>query len=179
VERYVVHKRIAREKRNFVKANYSMTPTIYLIHGFIGSGKTTFAKQLEDKTKAKRFTPDEIITKRYGDNLTLEKIKEANVKVKNEIWQKVKELIASNADVILDYGFWKKEQRQEITRKAKEIGGRPIFYEVLCDPETMKYRALNRNSANDLYIDEERYNLYLKRFEPMEYNEDRITVHTD
>ena len=34
-------------------------PNVYLICGFIGAGKTTFAKKLEEKTGAVKITKDE------------------------------------------------------------------------------------------------------------------------
>jgi len=34
-------------------------PIVYVICGFIGAGKTTFAKKLEEKTGAVRITKDE------------------------------------------------------------------------------------------------------------------------
>jgi predicted kinase len=34
-------------------------PIVYIICGFIGAGKTTFAKKLEKKTGAVRITKDE------------------------------------------------------------------------------------------------------------------------
>jgi predicted kinase len=37
-------------------------PIVYLICGFIGAGKTTFAKKLEEKTGAVRITKDGIFS---------------------------------------------------------------------------------------------------------------------
>ena len=41
---------------------------IHLIHGFIGFGKTTLAKQLEKSLPAIRFTHDEVMLSKYGRN---------------------------------------------------------------------------------------------------------------
>lgn len=41
-------------------------PAIHLICGFIGFGKTTYAKRLEQELPAVRFTHDEIMCARYG-----------------------------------------------------------------------------------------------------------------
>lgn len=41
-------------------------PTIHLMTGFIGFGKTTIAKELEQNIPAVRFTHDEIMFERYG-----------------------------------------------------------------------------------------------------------------
>jgi len=150
--------------------------TIYIMHGFIGAGKTTFAKRLEKETGAKRFTPDEIIAKRYGKNLSLEKIRSANLTVKAEIWKKVEIAIQQERDVILDYGLWKKQQRTDLIQKIQKLGGKPIIYEITCDPVIMKQRALKRDKDGDIAITSERYDMYSQRFEPMDKDEKRITV---
>jgi 5'-methylthioadenosine phosphorylase len=149
---------------------------VYIIHGFVGAGKTTFAKRLERETSAKRFTPDEIIVKRYGKNLSVEEIRNANLAVKEEIYKEVETAIQEARDVILDYGLWKKQQRIELIQKVQKLGGKPIVYEVICDPIIMKQRALERNEDGDIAITPERYDMYYKRFEPMDKNEERITV---
>ena len=40
--------------------------TAHLVHGFLGVGKTTFAKQLERSLPAIRFTHDEWLARFYG-----------------------------------------------------------------------------------------------------------------
>ena len=152
---------------------------VYIIHGFIRAGKTTFAKKLERETEAKRFTPDEIIAKRYGINLSVEEIRNANLTIKDKIWKEVKISIQNNQGVIMDYGLWKKQQRVDLIDKIKKLGGEPIVYEVLCEPALMKQRALQRNNDGDITITSERYDMYYQRFEPMSDNEERIMINTN
>lgn len=153
--------------------------TVYIIHGFIGAGKTIFAKKLEKETDAKRFTPDEIIAKRYGKNLSVEEIRNANLSVKDEIWKEVKDLIQHGQDVIMDYGLWKKQQRIDMVNKVQELGGKAVIYEMACNPLLMKQRALQRTNDGDTAITSERYDMYYQRFEPMGEGEERITIYTD
>jgi len=42
-------------------------PLAHIIIGFIGSGKTTFAKKLEEETGAIRFTKDEWMVRVFGN----------------------------------------------------------------------------------------------------------------
>lgn len=152
-------------------------PKAYIMHGFIGSGKTTVAKRLEKTTGAKRFTPDEIISERYGRNLTnADEIREANIKVKTEIWEEVKTLISEGRDVILDYGLWKKEPRDKVINDVRSLGATPIVYEVLCENNIMRERALSRDDDGNNKITPELYDSYYSRLEPMDYNEEKITV---
>jgi len=149
---------------------------VYIMHGFIGSGKTSFAKRLEEETGAKRFTPDKVIAERYGTDLSMQEIRESNLKVKAEIWNDVKSLIKSNQDIILDYGLWKKEQRVSLINEVKQLGAEPIMYEIICDKSLMKTRALKRNSSGNNQISEELYDTYFQRFEPMSEDEERVTI---
>ncbi len=47
-------------------------PIVYLICGFIGAGKTTFAKKLEEKTGAVRITKDEWSIRLIGNDPTID-----------------------------------------------------------------------------------------------------------
>ena len=60
-------------------------PTLYLIHGYIASGKTTYAKKLEGATNAIRFTLDEWIVHFYGDNPPIDRFDQYESDVKNMI----------------------------------------------------------------------------------------------
>jgi predicted kinase len=43
-------------------------PTVHLIHGYLGTGKTTRAKKLAEEVKGVRFNPDEWMVRLYGDD---------------------------------------------------------------------------------------------------------------
>jgi hypothetical protein len=42
--------------------------TAHLLFGFLGSGKTTLAKELEERHRAMRFTPDEWMARLFGED---------------------------------------------------------------------------------------------------------------
>jgi predicted kinase len=44
------------------------TATAFLIHGYLGAGKTTLARRLEVEQAAIRFTHDEWMRSLYGDD---------------------------------------------------------------------------------------------------------------
>jgi len=140
--------------------------TIHLMVGFIGFGKTTIAKELEKSLPAVRFTHDEIMFERYGRNpddfRTKYKI------VDDEIRSQAEKIIKSGRDIILDYGFWSHEQREEFYEWAKNITDDVVFHIVECDLETAKKRVLERtkNDENALMIDEGIFDILLKQYEP-------------
>ena len=142
-------------------------PTICLMCGFLGFGKTTYAKKLEQKLPAVRFTHDEIMCRRYGrspDNFE-EKYRE----IDNFIRLQTQIAITNGQHVILDYGFWTKEKRKEYYDWAKSLTPNVHFYATLCDIETARKRILERtqNNPQELFIDENCFNQLLPTYEPI------------
>jgi predicted kinase len=77
--------------------------------------------------------------------------------------------LAAGINVIIDEGFWVKEQRDEIRNKVDNVGAVPKFYYIEVPFEIMKARTLERseNPPVDSYIiDEESFNHYWKFFQP-------------
>ena len=73
----------------------SKMPTAHLIHGFLGAGKTTFARQLECNIPAIRFAHDEWVTHFYGNNPPAEHFADFCRRVSEqveEIWLRCLEL---------------------------------------------------------------------------------------
>lgn len=88
-------------------------PAIHLICGFIGFGKTTYAKRLEQELPAVRFTHDEIMCARYGRSP--EDFPEKYKLTDKEIRRDAAAEISRGHNVILDYGFWSKKNGRPIT----------------------------------------------------------------
>lgn len=145
-------------------------PIAYVICGFIGAGKTTFARKLEKQTGAIRITKDEWIIKIFGNKITSDKnfeVFDKNItKLATDIAFKI---LKAGSDVIIDEGFWVKSQRNDIKKKILQIGAKPIFYYVECSINKMKERVINRSknpSIDSFEINEEMFDKYLKYWEP-------------
>jgi AAA domain len=83
-------------------------PIVYLICGFIGAGKTTFAKKLEGKTGAVRITKDEWSIRLIGNDPTIDGYKEWDHKICGLSRDVAFQLAEKGIDVIIDEGFWEK-----------------------------------------------------------------------
>jgi predicted kinase len=154
-------------------------PTIHLLCGRIGSGKTTFAKRLEREAPAVRLTHDEWIVKLYGPNPPAELYREYFVRVENQIWELAEAIVRAGADVILDFGFWSRESRNAARDRTHDAGAVARFYSMSCPRQIALDRTMLRSKnppADSLWIDRAAYEKLDALFEPMEDDEDFVTV---
>ena len=150
-------------------------PIAHIIIGFIGSGKTTFARKLEKETSAIRFTKDEWMVRVFGNTPPQEKFAEYDNKMAYLATDMALKCLKAGIDVIIDEGFWTKEHRDEIRNKVKNAGAIPITYYLEVPFEIMKARTLKRSEnppGDSFYIDEEAFNQYWKHFQPPDQDEE-------
>lgn len=150
-------------------------PVAYIIIGFIGSGKTTFARKLETETGAVRFTKDEWMVRVFGNTPPKDKFEEYDNKMTSLARDMAIKCLKAGISVIIDEGFWEKEQRDEISEKVKSAGAIPKLYYLEVPFEIMKARTLKRTEnppVDSFTIDEEAFNYYWKFFQPPSKNEE-------
>ena len=104
--------------------------TLHLIVGLPCSGKTTLARQLETKYSALRLTTDEwhirLFGQDYGDNMTASdeaKHDSRHALVESIMWDVAARVLVLGVDVILDFGFWVRSERDEFRSRAQHLGG--------------------------------------------------------
>lgn len=144
--------------------------TLHLIHGFIGSGKTTFAKRLERKTGALRLTQDEWMVALHGINPPMEKFAEYEARVRIMLWQWTLAALEDGRDVIQDAGCWSRAGRDDIRQQAARLGFKVKLYSARCSRDEMLKRTLARTAAlpaGTLVIDENAFNVLWPKFEPL------------
>ena len=144
-------------------------PLAHIIIGFIGSGKTTFARKLEKETGAVRFTKDEWIVRVFGNIPPKDKFEEYDNRVTTLATDMALKCLEAGTDVIIDEGFWVKEHRDAISEKVKNVGAIPKLYYIEAPFEIMKARTLKRSEnppIDSFTIDEEAFNHYWKFFRP-------------
>jgi predicted kinase len=154
-------------------------PTAHLVHGFVCAGKTTLARRLERQFRAVRFTHDEWMNRLYGPNPPAEQFAELYAQVDALIWQCAKQVLACGVDVILDHGFWSRESRDEARSRLEELGARAVLYNVTCPEDVMRRRLAvrtNRLPEDSLWINEQAFELFKRRFEPLAADEARVLV---
>ena len=154
-------------------------PIVYVICGFIGAGKTTFAKQLEKTTGAVRITKDEWLIRLIGNDPTIDGFAEYDNKI-CELSRDVAFYLAEKGiDVIIDEGFWAREQRVELKRRIEAIGAKEVLYYVEVPIETIRDRVVERNNnltGDSFNIGREMLDHYLKYWQPPSNDEDYVFV---
>lgn len=119
---------------------------VILICGKICSGKSTYAEQMRVQNHAALLSVDEITLALFGQHCG-DKHDDYVERTQNYLFDKSLELIETGINVVLDWGFWMKEERDY----AREFyNGRNIeceFHYIDISDETWKARLMKRNSA--------------------------------
>ncbi len=117
--------------------------TLHLMVGLPCSGKTTLAKQLEHDLPALRLTPDEWMLKVVED--AYDEPKRAIVEAM--LWEIAARVLTLGSDVVLDYGFWSKQERDDFRQQAAAVGASMKIH-FLDVPREELHRRLSARNAN-------------------------------
>lgn len=152
-------------------------PTIHFMHGFIGSGKTTIAKKLEQELPAIRFNNDELMVALYGRHVPEYKFKTFYQRIDKLIWNLTKKMVELGNDVIIDLGFWSRGARDYARKRAKDMGADFKFYNIYTPFDKALERTLKRTeNQSEIFIDENCFNERKKQFEPMSEDEEFVLI---
>jgi predicted kinase len=157
------------------------TRTAHLIHGYLGAGKTTFAKRLAAELGAVRYSPDALMVARYGHDPPESHFGSYLAAIRAEVDEEWPRTLASGRDVVLDFGFWTRSRRDGVRSRALAAGARTLLYCVRCSEETARKRcrARNQDLGESLYIADETFDILKPSFEPLAPDEPFELIDTD
>ena len=155
-------------------------PLAFLLHGYLGVGKTTLARRLEAEHAAIRFTHDEWMRALYGSDPPEALFGEYARRVSGVIeaaWTRCLEL---RLNVVLDFGFWSRSERDRTRALIAQLGGECRLYRVTCPDEIARQRIGGRNEdlGASLFIAPATYDALKARFEPLGPDERAIEMVT-
>ena len=155
--------------------------TAHLVHGYLGAGKTTFAKELAERIGALRYSPDELMVARYGHDPPERHFGEYLELVYAEINAEWPLMLSAGRDVVLDFGFWTRAWRDAARARAATVGAGTKIYFVSCSEATARERCLRRNEnpEGSLIVSENTFDVLKSRFEPLGPDEPFELVETD
>lgn len=149
--------------------------TVHLLCGLPGCGKTTWAKRLAADTGATMLSHDAEMIARHGVNPPLADFARFAAEVSEALWRRAEAELGAGRDVILDWGFWTRAEREAARARAAGIGGRSVLHVVECPDAVAKQRTLARSEIADgaaLLINAEAWDVFRSRFEPPGDDED-------
>src|SRR6516225_7036882 len=118
-------------------------PTLFLMCGLPGAGKTTLAKQLERDRRALRFTPDDWIETLGID--PYDQPKRADIEKLQ--WQLAQRALALGVDVVIDFGVWQRKEREEFRARAAALGARTELHFLDVAREELLARLATRETS--------------------------------
>ena len=154
---------------------------VTLIAGKICSGKSTLAEKLRMEKRAVILSVDEITLSIFGQHIG-EKHDEVVESLQKYLFQKSLELIECGINVILDWGFWQRQERNEARDFYSARNIETDFYYIDIPEEEWKKRVQKRNrdvSENNLsayFVDENLRIKFSNLFEPPTEDEDMIHI---
>jgi predicted kinase len=157
-----------------------MPPVVYLLCGLTGSGKTTYARRLEAGGAVRLSVDEEVYARhgRYGVDYSMDQYFDRERPVAEELRRRLVELVESGRDVVLDYGLWRRSDRDAYKRLVEAHGGRWRLLYFKVDREVLSQRLAERNrrdDANALAVTPSALADFIARFdEPREEGEELI-----
>jgi predicted kinase len=117
---------------------------LIIVCGLPGSGKTTYAKQLQASLRAIRLCPDE-----WMDALSLDIWDERRrEKIEGLQWQLAQQLLALGLTVIIEWGTWVSSERDALRLRARELGASVELHYLSAPVDVLLDRLQRRGVEN-------------------------------
>lgn len=158
-------------------------PRVVLVCGVAGSGKTTYAQQLEAQGCVRLSVDEEIWHRfgRYGIDYSPEEYPRLSQEAEDVVRQRLVDLVAQGRDVVVDLSFWRRASRDEYKQLIEAAGGRWRLVYLQVSRDVLRQRLTERAhrfDANAAFaVTDDTLNAYLAGFEaPNGEGEEIITT---
>ena len=145
--------------------------------GKIGCGKTYYANRLKEQEHAVILSTDEV-TYDLTNNQQGDGYDEFAIRVNLYLRKKAVEIVNAGCTVILDWGFWTKENRKEIKRYGENNGVLVEMHYIDIDDKTWyeniekrNNEVISGNGGSSFYVNEGLLNKVSSLFEIPEKEE--------
>lgn len=150
-----------------------------LIVGNVGAGKSTYAQKLVHTQNAYVFAVDEWMSNLYRADLPEDDAYEWSLvrleRIEAQMLVEALKLIERNIQVVLDLGFFGREQRDRIMNFLLEHNKNPVIHYLDVDKETRWERVNQRNTQKtdtfQFHVSRETFEFCETIFEPLHTDE--------
>jgi predicted kinase len=118
-------------------------PTLFVMVGLPGAGKTSRAKEIENESGALRLTPDEWMIPLFGEPMADGK---RFVLEGRFVWVAMRGL-RIGINVVLDFGVWMKEERSALRFLARQAGADCRLVYLPIDEAEQRRRIVGRTDT--------------------------------
>ena len=120
--------------------------TLHLMVGLPCSGKTTLARELEQELPALRLNLDEWHIRLFGQDAEEPEHDARHSLIEAILWNIASRVLELGTNVILDYGFWAREEREDYRLRAKQLGASSEVHYLDVPADELMRRLEKRNS---------------------------------
>ncbi len=120
--------------------------TLHLMVGLPCSGKTSLAQKLEYERSALRLTPDEWQLRLFGQDAEEPEHDARHALIEALLWEVASRALVLGTNVILDFGFWAREEREDYRARAKQLGARSEVHFLDVPADELLRRLARRNA---------------------------------
>jgi len=111
------------------------------------SGKTTLAQKLEHELPALRLNLDEWHIPLFGQEAEAPEHDARHSLIEALLWNIAKRALELGTNVILDYGLWAREEREDYRLRAKQLGASSEVHYLDVPEDELLRRLEKRNSG--------------------------------
>jgi hypothetical protein len=126
------------------------------------------ARRIEQERSALRLTPDEWIARLFGSDISEPALDAVRDPVESVLWDLAARVLALDVDVILDFGFWSRAEREDFRSRAAQLGARSELHFLNVSEEVLLARLAVRNIQllpGTFYIDANQLRKWARIFE--------------
>ena len=120
--------------------------TLHLMVGLPCSGKTSLARKLEYERSALRLTPDAWQLRLFGQDAEEPEHNARHALIEALLWEVASRALVLGTNVILDFGFWAREEREDYRSRAKQLGTRSEVHFLDVPADELLRRLVRRNA---------------------------------
>jgi predicted kinase len=152
--------------------------TVHLLFGPVGAGKTTFGRAFAAERRALFFCLDEWMAALFMMDaptpLTLDWALPRTQRCEQQIWNVTRQALLLGTEVVLELGFFTREQRTRMRELAAAAGVVVAIhvFEVPREVRRERVRARNRGSATlSVEVDDAMFDWAESYYEPLDADE--------